>query len=425
MTFHLLGLAPSSPMSHFLVGGDPPSVGVVPSPSVDARVSVGVRGAPPAFRSLPTFTSRVPPPVCTPRVPLTVESPHPNPDGFAGPPSSLGGRHFEGHGVSPSLHGRVPHSHGGGVHSQRQGISFPSLGSTADHWHTFNFSGGRPLAVPPFVYGPSRPHPSHGGSDLPSSGLMADHWHRFDFPGGLPPHVPSIIHGPDMPDPSHGGSPIASVSVTSTLPLAAPPLHPLTHEDLSGFSALDLTMSFWVPTSAVVAPLVVPLVVPPVDPLVVPLPPISAPAPPVANVAQQALAIIPPSPAPVLLLCPAKPFKLPAIADAKAYLNISSIIQYYLRCPEFSTQRSDNALITDSWNAKVGTYWEGQVRVAVQDGSLHFLCENKGSMYDGKGFEMISVLNEHCRPDSVANAFITLMSLFNDNMGKSEEIMVF
>jgi hypothetical protein len=260
-------------------GGDPPSVGVVPSPSIDARVSVGVWGAPPTFRSLPAFTSWVLPPVCTPRVPLTVESPHPNPDGFAGPTSFLGGHHFEGHGVSPSLHGGVPHPHGGGLHSQRQGISFPSLGLTDDHWRTFNFPGGCPLVVPHFVYGPSRPHLSHGGSDFPSSGSTADYWRRFNFPGGLPPNVPSIIHSPEMPDPSHGGSPLASASVVSRLPLAAPPLRPLTHEDLSGSSALDLTMSFWAPTSAVIAPLVVPLVVPPVGPPVVPLPPVLGPAP--------------------------------------------------------------------------------------------------------------------------------------------------
>jgi hypothetical protein len=36
--------------------------------------------------------------------------------------------------------------------------------------------------------------------------------------------------------------------------------------------------------------------------------------------------------------------------------------------------------------------------VAIHKGSLHFLFENKGSMYDGKGFEMLAVLNQHCRP---------------------------
>ncbi len=113
--------------------------------------------------------------------------------------------------------------------------------------------------------------------------LLRDRWLTIGivliFLGGLPPHVPSVIHGPDTPDPSHGGSPLVSASVASTLPLAAPLLRPLMHEDLSDSSALDLTMSFWVPTSAGVAPPVVPQVVPPVGPPVVPLPPIPAPAP--------------------------------------------------------------------------------------------------------------------------------------------------
>jgi hypothetical protein len=61
----------------------------------------------------------------------------------------------------------------------------------------------------------------------------------------------------------------------------------------------------------------------------------------------------------------------------------------------------------------------------VQDRSLHFLFENKGSMYDGKDFEMLAALNQHCHPNSVANAFTTLLSLFNNSMGASEEIMDF
>jgi hypothetical protein len=127
-----------------------------------------------------------------------------------------------------------------------------------------------------------------------------------------------------------------------------------------------------------------------------------------------------PVPAPVSILFPAEPFKLPPIADAKAYLNPSIIIQYYLCPPEFLTQRSDNALVTDLTNAEASAYWEGKIRVTVQDGSLPFLFENKGLMYDGKGFEMLAALNQHCCcPDSVANAFTTLMLLFNKNsMGK-------
>jgi len=39
---------------------------------------------------------------------------------------------------------------------------------------------------------------------------------------------------------------------------------------------------------------------------------------------------------------------------------------------------------------------------------------------------MLAALNLHCRPDTVANAFTTLMSLFNDNMGAdSEDILAF
>jgi len=82
-------------------------------------------------------------------------------------------------------------------------------------------------------------------------------------------------------------------------------------------------------------------------------------------------------------------------------------------------------LATDEQNADASAYWEGQLRVAVQDGSLMFLFENKGSMYEGKGFEMLAALNRHCRPDTVANAFSTLMSLFNDSMGDLEDIIAF
>ena len=38
---------------------------------------------------------------------------------------------------------------------------------------------------------------------------------------------------------------------------------------------------------------------------------------------------------------------------------------------------------------------------------------------------MLDVLNRHCRPDSVTDAFATLMSLFNDVQGDSEPIVEF
>jgi hypothetical protein len=269
----------------------------------------------------------------------------------------------------------------------------------------------------------------HGGScsqhhtfSFPSSGLTANYWRTYKFPGGNPSAAPSFIHGLSPPHPSHGGPPHVSASVASTLAPAAHLLRPLMHEDWSGSSALDLLMSFWPSLSAVIVPPVVPsAVVPPVAPV---LPPVPVPAPPVINVdsvGDSTLLV----PAPVLIICPSEPFKLPPIADAKAYFNLSSILQYYLRCPDFLTQRSDDAHVTDLRNAEASVYWEGQIRVALQDGSLCFLFENKGSMYDGKGFKMLAALNQHCRPNSVANAFTTLMLLLNDSMGELEEIMAF
>ncbi len=131
------------------------------------------------------------------------------------------------------------------------------------------------------------------------------------------------------------------------------------------------------------------------------------------------------APSPIPTLHPAEPFRLPPILDTKTFLKLSSILQYYLRRPEFSTQCSDGEFITDAHNAEVSAYWEGQLRVAVQDGTLKFLFENKGSIYDGKGFEMLAALNLHCHPDMVANVFSTLMSFFNDSMGDSEDILAF
>ncbi len=163
-------------------------------------------------------------------------------------------------------------------------------------WRTFNLPGGHPPAVPAFIYGWSRPHlsqggcSSHGGSGFPSLGSTADDWWGFDIPGWLPPHIPLVIHGLGKPDPSHGGSPHAPASVASTLASTAPLPCPMAHEDLSGSSALDLTMSFWPPRLAVSALLVVPppptlaISAPPVVPPVVPPPPVVSPAPPVADV---------------------------------------------------------------------------------------------------------------------------------------------
>ncbi len=79
--------------------------------------------------------------------------------------------------------------------------------------------------------------------------------------------------------------------------------------------------------------------------------------------------------------------------------------------------------MTDSQNVEASCFWEGQIRVAVQDKSMHFLFENKGTKYNGKGSEMLAALNQHSRPDSVADAITTPQLLFNNSMGASEEII--
>jgi hypothetical protein len=115
--------------------------------------------------------------------------------------------------------------------------------------------------------------------------------------------------------------------------------------------ALDLTMSFWPSSLAAVAPLVVPSAN-------VALPP--APSPDVSPPSSVVGAIRPVAAiAPASFIRLAKPFKLLPIADFKVYLNLTSIIQFYLHCPEFSTQQSDGSLVTDSRNAEASCFGEG------------------------------------------------------------------
>jgi hypothetical protein len=76
-------------------------------------------------------------------------------------------------------------------------------------------------------------------------------------------------------------------------------------------------------------------------------------------------------------------------------------------------------------NVAARLFWEGQNRAPVREGSLWFLFDNKGTLYQGKGFEMLAVLNQHCCPDTIANAFSTLMLLFNGVQGPSEPVLEF
>ena len=52
-----------------------------------------------------------------------------------------------------------------------------------------------------------------------------------------------------------------------------------------------------------------------------------------------------------------------------------------LRLPEYSTKHSDDALATRVTKLEASQFWEGQIRVTIQDGSLWCLFKNKGSLY--------------------------------------------
>jgi hypothetical protein len=97
-------------------------------------------------------------------------------------------------------------------------------------------------------------------------------------------------------------------------------------------------LSFWPSLLVAAAPLVVPSAAQA-------LPPVPVPAP-LASKVSSVGGGIPPIPDPALLSHLAEPFVLP-VADSKAYLNLTSNIQNYLQCPEFSTQCSDDALVTN------------------------------------------------------------------------------
>jgi hypothetical protein len=151
------------------------------------------------------------------------------------------------------------------------------------------------------------------------------------------------------------------------------------------------------------APVMVPAVVPAAP---VPMPMAPFVAPPVASVGVRAELL-----------------KLDPMKDAKAFLDFLEQIHFYLQMPEFSTGYANGSLTTDVRNFDVSCALEGQLRLAVKEGSLCFLSENKGSQFHGCSFEMVDTLMQHCHPDTVSDAFTSLLSLFNDVQRNSKSII--
>ena len=93
--------------------------------------------------------------------------------------------------------------------------------------------------------------------------------------------------------------------------------------------------------------------------------------------------------------------------------------------PDFSSGFPDGLLVTTPSNSEASRIWEGQLRLAVKDGELYFLFENKSDIYNGHSFEMLAALNTYCCPDLVANAFSSFLSIFNKLQGDGEPILAF
>ena len=118
------------------------------------------------------------------------------------------------------------------------------------------------------------------------------------------------------------------------------------------------------------APPVMPQGVPPVMPQGVPLVlPQGVGVPPLATVMPHGVGVPPPAtPAPVAMHAVER-LKLCELKDPKAFLDNWDLIQYYLRLPEFSTRRTDDAyrtddaLVTDSSNLEASHMWEGEGRL--------------------------------------------------------------
>ena len=73
---------------------------------------------------------------------------------------------------------------------------------------------------------------------------------------------------------------------------------------------------------------------------------------------------VPLVPIPVQMDC----FTLPPIKSENDYLQTRDVLLFWLCSPGFSTARLDEVLWTETRNALVSQFWEGQLRAAIKDG---------------------------------------------------------
>ena len=349
----------------------------------------------------------------------------------------------------PDLEGDVliSHNHYGGSRSsyggpppRYGGLGFPTSGSRSTGYSVYPFhrQGGHPdVPVPPIIYPKGLcqclDHGSHASALIVSSldETVSPLGSLLHPSGPLPSTSEITLAFSEFSVPSHVG--------VSPAQYGGPPEFYYGGSTVPTFGVPPAATPGFVPAApAVPAPVAVP---PPGVYRAAATPGPALPVPPSAAPSlgpSPALAPGPgsgpppaPAPAPLPLVPPPAPIgpvraellKLDPIKDAKGFLDSLETIQFYLRMPEFSTGHADNSLTTDVLNVEASRAWEGQLRLAVKDGSLKFLFENKGSLYHGRRFKMLAALMQHCHPDSVSNAFSSLLSIFNNVQGDNESII--
>ncbi len=130
--------------------------------------------------------------------------------------------------ASPGVMGNCPPldsgSHAGlccPVSNGLDGPAFPMGGSRPyylSHLYSAPFSGGKFQQKPCRFHGGSclQCH-AFAGRSLPSLGSTTNHWCSYNFPGSIPLAIPSFMHSLNLspPCPHHGGFPHALASKAS------------------------------------------------------------------------------------------------------------------------------------------------------------------------------------------------------------------
>ncbi len=194
---------------------------------------------------------------------------------------------------------------------------------------------------------------------------------------------------------------------------------------LKWLSTSDVTMSLSVAGWAVLPHLAHAMARPGFVPLVAPqLSPIMGQLSGTPHVFTQVGAPPVATPSPVAqVTCPVEPLKLCKLKDAKATHQKFQVDSILPPCPEILHGPcgwcSDHWFVQSGHELHVGRAalaccWRWQPSVSLQEQS---------NLYNCHGFEMLAALTQHYHPNSVANAFTSLLLLFDNMQGNDKPIL--